>query len=98
TSAYAVSLHDALPISDEWLDPALGGDAIVRGEGDVTFRELLRAYERGDRPARVDGLWYRDGDAFRRNPPRRVATLTDGDIRPRQIGRAHVLTPVTERS
>src|SRR5262249_40631012 len=33
------------PQADE--DPALRGDFIVRGEGDITFRELLRTVEHG---------------------------------------------------
>jgi len=74
--------YDASLAPDQWIDPALGVDAIVRGEGDVTFRELLRAWERGDSPAHVDGLWYREGGTFRRNPPRGVARLTDGAVRP----------------
>jgi len=86
--------YDPSLAPEEWLDPALGVDAIVRGEGDITFRDLLRAYERDEPPAAVDGLWYRDGDTFRRNPPRRVATLTDGDVRPPNR-RARVLSGYT---
>ncbi len=86
--------YDPSLAPEEWIDPALGVDAIVRGEGDVTFRELLRAYERGERPATVDGLWYRDDDTFRRLPPRRVATLADGGIRPPNR-RARVLSGYT---
>jgi radical SAM superfamily enzyme YgiQ (UPF0313 family) len=48
-----------------WDHPDLGVDVIVRGEGDVTFRELVRALESG-RPLReVPGLWYREGGEFR---------------------------------
>src|SRR6187399_36537 len=74
--------YDPSLAPEVWIDPALGVDAIVRGEGDVTFRELLRAWERGDAPTQVDGLWYREGETFRRNPPRPVAKLTDGGVRP----------------
>jgi len=35
--------YDPSLAPEVWIDPALGVDAIVRGEGDVTFRELLRA-------------------------------------------------------
>jgi len=73
--------YDPSLAPEAWSDPALGVDAIVRGEGDITFRELLRAWERGDSPAAVDGLWFRDGDTVRRNPPRAVATLADGSVR-----------------
>ena len=37
-------------------------DFIVRGEGEITFRELLRALERGGGFDGIAGLGYRDGD------------------------------------
>ena len=40
-------------------DPAWDVDAVVRGEGDITFRELVRRYETGVEPADVAGLAYR---------------------------------------
>jgi anaerobic magnesium-protoporphyrin IX monomethyl ester cyclase len=86
--------YDPSLAPEAWLDPALGVDAIVRGEGDITFRELLRAWERGDAPTQVDGLWYREGATFRRNPPRPVAPLSDGGIRPPNR-RARVLSGYT---
>ena len=39
--------------------PDTGIEFIVRGEGDLTFRELLRALERREDPARIEGLSYR---------------------------------------
>jgi len=86
--------YDPSLAPETWIDPALGVDAIVRGEGDVTFRELLRAWERGDLPTHVDGLWFRDGLTFRRNPPRAVAKLTDGGVLPPNR-RARVLSGYT---
>jgi radical SAM superfamily enzyme YgiQ (UPF0313 family) len=86
--------YDPSLAPEAWIDPALGVDVIVRGEGDVTFRELLRAWERGDSLAHVDGLWYRDGVTLRRNPPRPVAPLTDGGLRPPNR-RARVLSGYT---
>jgi radical SAM superfamily enzyme YgiQ (UPF0313 family) len=63
-------------------------DFIVRGEGEPTFRELLRALESGSEPSRVSGLWYRAGDGFRSNPPRPVTRLAQGEIRlPRRAAR-----------
>jgi radical SAM superfamily enzyme YgiQ (UPF0313 family) len=37
--------YDPSLASDVYEDPAFGVDVIVRGEGDITFRELLRALE-----------------------------------------------------
>jgi radical SAM superfamily enzyme YgiQ (UPF0313 family) len=86
--------YDPSLAPEAWTDPALGVDAIVRGEGDITFRLLLRAYERGEPPAGIDGLWYREGGTIHRSPPRGVATLSDGGIRPPNR-RARVLTGYT---
>ena len=70
--------YDPSLAPDAWTDPALAVDAIVRGEGDVTFRELIRAFE-GGRPLReVPGIWFRDGAVFHRNPARGVAALARG--------------------
>ena len=52
--------------------PSLGVDFIVRGEGDLTFRELLRALEDRRPLSSVAGLWFRTADGFQRNPPRPV--------------------------
>src|SRR5688572_694000 len=76
--------YDPSLAPDEWIDPALGVDAIVRGEGDVTFRELVRAYEAQQPLSAIAGLWFRDGDVMRKNPPRAVSHLDGGDIRPPQ--------------
>jgi anaerobic magnesium-protoporphyrin IX monomethyl ester cyclase len=56
-------------------------DAVVCGEGDVTFRELIRAWERGETGAGIEGLCYRESDGFRRNAPRHVSSLA-ADVRP----------------
>jgi anaerobic magnesium-protoporphyrin IX monomethyl ester cyclase len=74
--------YDPTLAPEEWTYPDLGVDAIVRGEGDITFRELVRAIAGGDPLSRVDGLWYREGATFRRNPPRPAARLDDGNVRP----------------
>src|SRR5262245_48751518 len=41
--------YDPSLAPEEWMHPSLGVDVIVRGEGDVTFRELIRAFE-SERP------------------------------------------------
>ncbi len=80
---------------EAWTDPAAGADFIVRGEGDVTLRELVRALERSGDPrgdegsgargtaaglGAIAGLSWRDGETFRHNPDRHVGDLAD--IRP----------------
>jgi radical SAM superfamily enzyme YgiQ (UPF0313 family) len=74
--------YDPSLAPEAWIDPSLGVDFIVRGEGDITFRELLRALDRGAPLSGIDGLWYRTADGFQRNPPRPAARLEDGEIRP----------------
>jgi anaerobic magnesium-protoporphyrin IX monomethyl ester cyclase len=63
-------------------DPDGGVDFIVRGEGEITFRELLRAIETQRGYDHITGLSYRTADGFRRNPARGVSGLEDGEIRP----------------
>jgi anaerobic magnesium-protoporphyrin IX monomethyl ester cyclase len=73
--------YDPSLAPEAWTHPSLGVDVIVRGEGDVTFRELVRAVEQRRPLDGVAGVWFRDGDGFRRNPARAVARLTDNTIR-----------------
>jgi anaerobic magnesium-protoporphyrin IX monomethyl ester cyclase len=60
--------------------PGAGVDFLVRGEGDLTFRDLLRALERGRSPDAIPGLSIHDGRRFIHNPPRPVSGLDDGTI------------------
>jgi len=62
-------------------DPAWGADIIVRGEGDITFREVLRALESSSPLAEIRGISYRDGGVFRRTPPRDVSSLSGQEVR-----------------
>jgi anaerobic magnesium-protoporphyrin IX monomethyl ester cyclase len=55
-------------------------DFLVRGEGDLTFRDLLRALESGQSPGALPGLSIHDGARFVHNPPRKVSRLEDGSI------------------
>jgi radical SAM superfamily enzyme YgiQ (UPF0313 family) len=58
-------------------------DFVVRGEGEATLRELLRALETGGGTgalAAIPGLWWRDGELFRHNPTRPVQRLHDGSL------------------
>ena len=56
-------------------------DFIVRGEGEVTFRELLRALENGRCFENICGLSYREGEHWFRTPARPVHRLEDDEIR-----------------
>src|SRR4051812_27223092 len=62
-------------------DPGSSVDVIVHGEGDITFRELLRTIEAGRAPDTVAGLSYRDGQRFVRTLRRAVTKLESGDVR-----------------
>jgi radical SAM superfamily enzyme YgiQ (UPF0313 family) len=65
-------------------DPTLAPDAyaaataidfIVKGEGEHTFRDLLRAVEHGGPVETIAGLSYRRESSFVHNPPRPVLRL-----------------------
>jgi radical SAM superfamily enzyme YgiQ (UPF0313 family) len=60
----------------------MGVDYLVRSEGEVTFRELLRAIEQGSGFERIGGLSYRNGDGWTHNPARAPHRLEDAEIRP----------------
>ena len=72
--------YDPSLAPEAWTHPDAGADVIVRGEGDITFRELLRALEAGRPLDNIEGLWFRDGTAFRRNAPRGVAAIERGGL------------------
>ena len=94
-AAIVVGGYDPSLAPEHYEDPASGVDFIVSGEGDLTFRELLRALEGSGREAwgsglgtrdlslaQITGLSFRDDTgAFVRNPPRPASHL-DGDVRP----------------
>src|SRR5580658_3020548 len=56
-------------------------DYLVRSEGEVTFRELLRAVEQGSGVDRIRGLSYRNGESWVHNPDRSPHRLEDSEIR-----------------
>ena len=56
-------------------------DFIVRGEGEITFRELLRAIETDGGYERILGLSFREDGRFQHNPDRPVSGLDAGEIR-----------------
>jgi anaerobic magnesium-protoporphyrin IX monomethyl ester cyclase len=59
----------------------MGVDYLVRSEGEVTFRELLRAVEQGSGFERIGGLSYRNGESWVHNPARPPHRLEDSEIR-----------------
>lgn len=66
------------PIAEEVLAVHPEVHAVVRGEGEVTFAELLRELARGGKAWRVDGLAIRKGDEIVSTPDRvLVANLDD---------------------
>jgi radical SAM superfamily enzyme YgiQ (UPF0313 family) len=55
-------------------------DFIVRGEGEITFRELLRALENETGFEQIPGLIHRSGDRFYHNQERPISSLDGGSI------------------
>jgi len=85
------TLRPAIVVVVGGYDPSLAVDAytgntgvdfIVRGEGEVTFRELLRAIESGGDYGAIAGLSYRSSDGFCHNSDRPISSLEDAEIRP----------------
>ena len=74
--------YDPSLAPEAWTDPAVGVDVIVRGEGELTFRELLRAIENGTPLSDVAGLWFREEGGFRCTPGRPVTSVEEGAVRP----------------
>ena len=72
--------YDPSLAPDVYEDPAWGVDVIVRGEGDITFRELLRALEAGRDLTSVAGLCFRNGSTFVRTADRPVSSLTGQEV------------------
>jgi radical SAM superfamily enzyme YgiQ (UPF0313 family) len=81
--------YDPSLAPEAWTDPEIGVDAIVRGEGEVTFRELVEAIDRGASLAGIAGLWFRDESGLQRNPSRGVSAIESGSVRlPNRAARA----------
>jgi radical SAM superfamily enzyme YgiQ (UPF0313 family) len=82
TTFVVVGGYDPSLAPQTWTSPVIGVDAIVRGEGELTFRELVRALETGAPLDRVDGLWFRDRGGFRQTRPRSVTSIENGTVAP----------------
>jgi radical SAM superfamily enzyme YgiQ (UPF0313 family) len=74
--------YDPSLAPDAYEGAGAGVDYLVRGEGDLTFRALLSALERGDTGASgvIPGLSTHDGRRFRHHPARSISSLDDGTI------------------
>jgi len=85
----ARSLKPGLKVAVGGYDPSLaaepyaemGVDYIVRGEGEITFRDLLRALEGNGSLDQICGLSYRKGTEWVHNPDRPVHGIENGEIR-----------------
>jgi len=64
-----------------YTDPSLGVDVIVRGEGEATFREVVRASEAGSGYTGIAGLIHRDGSGFATTAQRSVSPLDRDEVR-----------------
>jgi anaerobic magnesium-protoporphyrin IX monomethyl ester cyclase len=79
--------YDPSLAPDVYEDPSFGVDVIVRGEGDLTMRELVRAVEAGAGFDGIAGISFRRGAAFVRNPDRHVSHLDAEVLPPRRSAR-----------
>jgi anaerobic magnesium-protoporphyrin IX monomethyl ester cyclase len=86
--------YDPSLASAVYEQPGWDVDVIVRGEGDITFRELLRAWDAGREPRDVRGLSYRTPSGFVRTPDRPASHLGGNEVRPPARG-ARVLSGYT---
>jgi radical SAM superfamily enzyme YgiQ (UPF0313 family) len=84
------TLRPGIPVVAGGYDPSLAPEAyeacpdvdfIVRGEGEQTFCELLRAVETAGGYRDVAGLTYRTADGCRSNPNRPIARLASSPLR-----------------
>jgi anaerobic magnesium-protoporphyrin IX monomethyl ester cyclase len=68
--------YDPSLAPDAYLSPDTGVDAVVRGEGERTFRDLLRALEARQALSGIPGLaWRQRGGLVGHNPDRPVSDL-----------------------
>src|SRR5262249_45654967 len=86
------ALHPKVRIIVGGYDPSLAPEAyspkgedavdfIVRGEGEMTLRELLDALETGGGYDRIPGLSFRSGGEFQQNPMRPAQRLDGNELR-----------------
>jgi radical SAM superfamily enzyme YgiQ (UPF0313 family) len=85
--------YDPSLAPEAYEDPGSDVDVIVRGEGDLTFRALLRALEAGTSVQAIPGVSHRCGARFVHNPDRPISHLGE-EVRPPDRS-ARVLTGYT---
>jgi len=73
--------YDPSLAPEAYSDPDFDVDFIVRGEGEATFRELLRALETRSGLERIAGLSYRDSHGACQNPDRPISALNAGEVK-----------------
>ena len=72
--------YDPSLAPEAYADPGLGVDVVVRGEGEVTFREVLRAIDSGAGYDSIAGVSYRQGSTLVDNPSRSISLLADDTL------------------
>ena len=77
----AVGGYDPSLACEPYMTEEAGVDCIVHGEGELTFRELLRALEQGSSFETIPGLTYRADGTWRHNASRPVHSLDGDEIR-----------------
>ena len=80
--AVVVGGYDPSLAPQAYMGDHSGIDFIVRGEGEITFRELLRAIESKQEVSNILGLSYRSDDGWHENLPRPVHSLDGDEIKP----------------
>jgi len=70
--------HNASFVDQETLERYSFVDAVVRGEGEVTFRELVAAYERDQDESGIAGVTCRRGGRIIQGPDRDLIQNLDG--------------------
>jgi len=74
--------YDPSLATDAYACPGSGADFVVRGEGEITFRELIRELEGSRLFSSIRGLSYKTGTEMTRNPDRPISTLSGDQIHP----------------
>jgi len=75
--------YDPSLATEAYTDPAYSrADFVVRGEGEITFRELLRAIESQSGFGHIAGLTFRSGDTYYHNADRKISDLDGDEIKP----------------